>query len=266
MTLSTPYSNKAKKAVDSTHPRASVTLSVCKKRAHIPNLSCNLKLHHWMPILLIIPSVGLFSSCSFGQPETRAYISNVRAKPESHTIAVALRYERFQNPSGFINTFPNGGIPQILDQKAKIYLCDAETGDIKKAATVSPEKIVQLGWEPWVMGWIGDSLFFKISGQSGTSVKDIRDSKPLIYCIHANGRLLKLKEAPEGLEFQSNTGPMPQGSYVRYSKDHNTIDVRTENRTEAKTLFKIEFNDAELVPVKESNKSLESTANAGPQR
>lgn len=214
-----------------------------------------------VPILI----AGLLSSCSFGPPETRAYISNVRAKPDSQSIAVAVRYEKFRSPTGFINTFPNGGIPKILDQEARIYLCDAETAVVKRIATVTPEKDVQLGWEPWVMGWVGDSLHFKISGQSGTRESDIRHPIPIIYCLDATGRLSMVREAPEALEFQSNTGPLPQHSYVRYTEGHKTIDVRTKNMTEARTLFKIEANGGELVSVSESSKPLEATADAVPQ-
>jgi len=198
-----------------------------------------------VPALLML----LFSSCSFGPPEIHARIANVRAKPDSHSFAVAVRYEKIQRPTGLINTFPNGGIPRILDEKAEIYLCDAETAEVRKLATVTPEQSVRLGWEPWVMGWVGENLYFQISGQSGTRLKDIQNSKPIPYCVNANGRLSKLEEMPDGLEFQSNTGPLPQLRYVRYSMGHSTVDVRTENKTEPRTLLRIESGDGALVPV-----------------
>lgn len=204
-------------------------------------------------ILVTILVVGLFSSCSFGPPETRTQITNVRAKPDSHSIAVALKYEKLRKPTG-INSFPNGGIPKMLDQKAKIYVCDAETAQVKRVAIIMPEDGVKIGWEPWILGWVGDNLFFKVSGQAGTSLEDIQDSRPTVYRIDADGRVSQLAEAPENLEFQSNTGPLPRSSFVRYSKGYDTIDVRTDKTTEFRTRFRTETKVGELVPVIETNK------------
>jgi hypothetical protein len=218
------------------------------------NPSSQTEIHGGTPrILFIILLVGLLSSCSFGPPETRAHITNVRAKPDSHSIAVALKYEKLQEPTG-INSFPNGGIPKMLDQKAKIYVCDAETAQVKRVAIITPEERVKIGWKPWILGWLGDSLFFKVSGQAGTSLEDIQNSRPIIYRIDADGRVSKLAETPENLEFQSNTGPLPRSSFVRYSKGYDTIDVRTDKTTELRTRFKTEIKDGELVPVIETNK------------
>jgi hypothetical protein len=87
----------------------------------------------------------------------------------------------------------------MLDQKAKIYVCDAETAQVKRVAIIMPEDGVKIGWEPWILGWVGDNLFFKVSGQAGTSLEDIQDSRPTVYRIDADGRVSQLAEAPENL-------------------------------------------------------------------
>jgi hypothetical protein len=102
-------------------------------------------LHGWAPFLFMALLAGLLLSCSFGPPEIDVSIANVLAKPNSHFIAVALKYVEFREPAGIINTFPNGGIPKILDQKAKIYICDAES------AQVDPG----MGWREPVLPGVG---------------------------------------------------------------------------------------------------------------
>ncbi len=195
--------------------------------------------------------VALLSSCSYGPPLTRAHVANAMAKPDSHSIAVAVKYQKFREPTG-VNSFPNGGIPKILDQKAKIYVCNANTAQMKRVACIAPEESVRLAWEPWILGWIGDTLYFQVSGQPGTTLKDIQNARPVVYSIDTDGRVSQETEAPTTLEFQNNTGPLPQGTFVRISKGHDTIDVRTENTDRLRTLFKAEANDGELVPVIDS--------------
>jgi len=197
--------------------------------------------------------VALLSSCSYDSPVTSAHVANVMAKPDSHSIAVAVKYQKFREPTG-INRFPNGGRPKILEQTAKIYVCDADTAKVKRVARITPEESVRLGWEPWILGWIGDTLYFQVTGQPGTTLQDIQSANPLVYSIDADGRVSQHTEAPKSLEFQNNTGPLPQGTFVRISKGHNTIDVRTENTERLRTLFKTETKYGELVPVLESNK------------
>jgi hypothetical protein len=207
-----------------------------------------------LPILAAILGIALLATCSHGPPKIRAHIANVRAKPDSQVIAAAVEYVKFREAKG-INAFPNGGIPKVLDQKAKIYLCDAQTLEVTKVASVTPKDTVRLGWQPWILGWLGDSLFFKISGQKGTK-RHNSNLNIIIYRIDPDGRVSEIPDAPAGLVFQNNTGPLPQGTFVRISKGYDTIDVRTEKDRNLRTLFRTETEEGELVAVRESNKAL----------
>jgi hypothetical protein len=95
-----------------------------------------------------------------------------------------------------------------------------------------------------------------VSGQGGPSREDLQNFKPIVYRIDADARVSKLTEAPKALEFQNNTGPLPQSPFVRFSKGHSAISVRTENTTELRTLFKADGETGELVPLIGSNKAL----------
>jgi hypothetical protein len=205
-----------------------------------------------IPIVSAILGIAFLASCTYGPPKIRAHITNVKAKPDSHLIAVAVEYEEFREATG-INTFPSDGTPKVLDQKAKIYLCNAETLEVTRVAFVTPKNTVRIGWQPWIIGWHGDSLFFQISGQKGTAVSDSK-TITITYRIDPLGQVLESTAAPGNVVFQANSGPLPQGKFVRISKGYDTIDVRTEGTRSLRTLFRIDAKRAELVAVKESNK------------
>ena len=196
--------------------------------------------------VIILSSVFLFcSSCSHGKVNVRAQIQNTRAKADSYQIAVAVQYQKFQNPTGAINTFPNGGIPKMLDQKAKIYLCHVETLEIKLAAAV-PIKSLS-GWSVWILGWQGNDLYFSVTGQESNNLKN---HVKFYYKIDANSQLSEVKDLPKGLVSQKKSGPHPKGaSYVKVSSDSYTIDVRTDKNTERRTLFRTDIKAGELTAV-----------------
>ncbi|MGM0766667.1 MAG: hypothetical protein ACQEV6_01445 [Pseudomonadota bacterium] len=201
---------------------------------------------------VVLLCATFLASCSYGPPQIRAHITNARAKPDSHWIAVAVEYQHYQEPTG-INAFPNGGIPKYLSEKVKIYLCNVETLEVRRLVSATPSDIVKLGWQPWVLGWVGESLYFQISGQKGTKLNETKTNK-VVYRIGGDGQDSEVANTPDNLVFQQDTGPIPKGSFVRISNRYDTIAVRTERDASPRTLFKIDINQGELVAIQESNK------------
>ena len=193
----------------------------------------------------------LLSSCTYGPPRIDTSIENVRAQPGAHIVAVSVKYRQFREPTG-INTFPNGGVPRVLDEKAKIYLCNLDTLEVNRVVSMSPTGSMNTSWQPWVLGWVNGSLYFKLTGQSGTTLKDIQNRKTLIYKVSLDGKLSEVKEVPDDIAFQHNTGPLPQGVFVRVSKGHNHINLKTEMLKEWQTMFKTDNTEGELIPVRKS--------------
>jgi hypothetical protein len=138
-------------------------------------------------------------------------------------------------------------VSKILDEKAKIYLCDIDTLAITKVASISPLNSMKIGWEPWILGWANGRLFFKMTGQAGTKLKDFQNRKKVVYQVGSNNNLSVVKEPPENIAFQHNTGPLPQGVFVRVSKGHNVVDIKTEKISDWQTLLKTENINGELV-------------------
>lgn len=195
---------------------------------------------------------ALLTSCSHGPPFERVQIENVRAKPNSHIIAVAIQYQKLREPTGFINTFPNGGVYKILDEKAMIYICDVDTFEVNRVVSISPPKEVRTSWSVSVLGWVNGNLYFQLYGQSGTSLKDFQNPEEIVYKYEPDGSLSETTGRPDNIAFQHNSGPLPDdGLFVRVSKGHSDIDILTERQPEYRTTFRTVDSESALVAVED---------------
>ena len=170
---------------------------------------------------------ALMAACTHGPPYVEARIENVRAKPGAHLFAVSVKVQQLRAPTG-INRFPNGGVSKVLDEKAELYVYNLDTHDVKCVASLSPPDSMNTSWQPWILGWVNDTLFVKLTGQAGTTAKDFQTLNTVVYQIDADGDVSEGVDLPKNLLFQNNTGPMPHGIFVRVKKGHQAIEVKTE--------------------------------------
>lgn len=210
----------------------------------------------WLGAFLLVGA--LLISCTHGPPFVRMKVENARAKPDSHVIAVAVHYMQLRDPTGFINTFPNGGVSKVLDKKVMIYLCNIDTLEVSRVAFISPPDSMKNSWSAWIIGWVGDSLYFKMTGKSGTGAKAMKEMTKIFYKVDLDGKLSEVQKVPEDIAFQHNSGPFPQGIFVRLSKGYSDINIKTETLLEYRTMFRTDSDKRALVAVKGSNKGLTS--------
>lgn len=187
-------------------------------------------------------------SCSYGPPKVHVGITNCRAKPGSHVIAIAIDYRRVREPTG-LNRFPDGGRAKVLEEEVRVYVYDATTGALGRVATLPHPSAMSTSCEPWILGWHGGMLHFKLSGQSGTSVADIENLVTVVYRVESDGEVNLLNDAPVGIEAQRNTGPFPKGPYIRVSHGHDSIDIRTETDGDWRRVLNVD-GDGELQVVR----------------
>ena len=208
----------------------------------------------WLGAFLLVGT--LLISCTHGPPFVSMNVENARAKPDSHVIAVAVKYMQHRDPTGFINTFPNGGVYKVLDKKTMIYLCDIDTLEVNRVAFISPPDSMQTSWNAWILGWVGDSLYFKMTGKSGTSAKAMKNMTKIFYKVDLDGNLSEVQKVPEDIAFQHNSGNPLQEAFVRVSKGYTDINIQTETLPEFRTMFRTDNDKRALVAVKGSNKGL----------
>lgn len=197
--------------------------------------------------LVTVFCLGLVcGSCTYGPAENRMSVENVRAKPGSHIIAVAVKSTKFRPPTG-INTFPNGGVDKVLDRKAIIYLCDVATPELNQLVKISPPKSFTSSWSVWVLGWREDVLYFKLTGHHGTSVEDLKTTAVLFFRVDGEGAVESLQEIPPDIVFQHNSGPLPTVRFVRVRHGYADVDVMTDFSRSWRTILKTDHLQKKLI-------------------
>jgi hypothetical protein len=116
-----------------------------------------------LAVFLVLTITG----CTYSDPEARTWIRDTSIKPGTYLFAVAVLYRKIQRPTGFFNTFPNGGIDKVLEQSAVLYLCDASSGTARLLAEIEPSSTIMTAFDVHLGGWQDDELDFVLSGCPG---------------------------------------------------------------------------------------------------
>ena len=169
----------------------------------------------------------ILTSCTYSEERLRVSIDNAVANPNSHVFAVAVNHKRVQEPSGLINTFPNGGVLRIIEQKARIYIADAHLRTINLAAEIDNFGGIPNPTQVWVKGWLDGSVYFSLIGYEGDSWSgiDARDVVKVHYRVNGEGTLEQIDDLPGELVSARNSGPLGQPPFLRMSTGHTSIEV-----------------------------------------
>ena len=194
---------------------------------------------------LAVPAILILAACSYGPERTAMSLGNVVAKPQSHQLAVTLEYRRLKEPTGFLNTFPNGGIHQVIHREARVYLCDLDRGTAELVATIPDFGGIPNPKSAWVEGWQADALYFRLFGYGGDrrSGDDLSDERRLFFRITPDGRVIEIHELPEGLERGRNSGPAQSPPFLRWSAGHLDVEIAIDARfSETTRLARLTFD------------------------
>ena len=168
-------------------------------------------------VLLSIITINL-SSCTYGSPKTMVRIENMSRKANSYSFAVVLTYTKYKDPTGFINTFPNGGVRMILEESVLFYLCNAITKEVIFLAEIKVPFMEMKSIKPWLGGWDDNSFYFSlVSGESWDA-----DYKHHYFKMKQDGTFQQLQ-----LDALPN---QPGTSLARMSEERNYLRLSTENK------------------------------------
>ena len=139
-------------------------------------------------------------------------------KANSYKFVVVLTYRKYQGPTGFINTFPSGGVPINLEESVLFYLCNAAT---KEAIFIAEIKTPFMGMRrlrPWLGGWNKDSFYFSLTyGESWDA-----GYKHYYFKMHQDGKFQQV---------QLDVLPgQPGKSLARMSGESNYLRLSTSNK------------------------------------
>jgi hypothetical protein len=176
---------------------------------------------------LAVPAIFMLAACSYGPERTALALGNVVAKPQSHQLAVTLEYWRIREPTGALNTFPNGGIPKVIHREARVYLCDLDRGTAELVATIPDFGGIPQPKAAWIEGWQADVLYVRLFGYGGKprSGDDLADERRLFFRITADGGVTEIGALPEGLERGRNSGPAQAPPFLRWSQGNLDVGI-----------------------------------------
>lgn len=199
--------------------------------------------------------------CSYGVERNYVEIDNALARPNSYMLAVAVDYSRVQDPTGFLNTFPNGGNLRVLERKARIYIVDVDSGIIMLVAEIDDFAGIPQPKQVWVEGWRDSTLYFSIIGYGGDahSGDDLSDERRLAYRVDADGSLQPIDGLPTDFASTQTSGPLGRPPFLKLSKGHRDIDIWIHGRPEktgphARFVLDDETGEPRLVVVNEINR------------
>lgn len=175
--------------------------------------------------------IGL-ASCSYGPSETSVNIENAIAKQGTHLFAFSTSYAQLRPPTGFLNTFPNGGVPKIETREARVYLVSVDTQEIDLVASIPDFAGIPQPKAVWLQGWKDGFLYFRLFGYGGNQVHgdDLSDRREHFYRVNPAGLLEQIDRPPEDLTMEKASGPLPEAPFLRLSSEHRAITIGVDGR------------------------------------
>lgn len=190
---------------------------------HAPNF----RVKHWLLVLLI---AGL-SGCSYGPERYQVYFESIASEPGTHRFAFAVDWTIIREPQGFIATFPNGGIPRVIEQEARLYLVDLRAQSIEKIAQLKDYGGVPVPKSIYLYAWRPDGVYFTISGYGSSSWRggdDTNDPRDAHFRVTDAGTVTAVNAPPKRL-------PRDLDSASKRPSPFWIHDRRTDLRIEFKT-------------------------------
>lgn len=186
---------------------------------------------------IVVSVLLLLAACGYGPERTALSLGNVVAKPHSHTFAVSLEYARVKDPTGIVNTFPNGGTLQVIYREARVYRGDLDRGTVELVATIPDFAGIPQPKEVFIQGWQADTLYFSLFGYGGDAWTgdDLSDERRLFYRVTADGRMDAVDHLPADLERGRNSGPLDPPPFLRWSKGHLDVEIAMDARVSETT-------------------------------
>jgi len=190
-------------------------------------------------IVLTIFCISILA-CSYGPEEEQATIKQVVRSGETYIGYVLVEYKLFRQPTGFLNTFPNGGVPRILSQNVKVYEIHALDRKFRMLAELSPDDDI---WESFTGHIVGfddqNNLFIRLRGceKDGECYPEITSNK--YFRFNKDGTFESISELPPNTKLPGVILARREGevNYVRFSIRANSLMAKFEENSDYESLF-----------------------------
>lgn len=202
------------------------------------------------PRILTIAGLLALSGCTYGPPQHRIQIQQVRGRPETRTFA-AIVWSEVRSEATGLAAFPDGGVAKIRDQSVTIYVADVDQHAVRRVGQIRIPPEMENSRQPFLPGWKGSSFYVTVSGcpHPGAECNDKR-LRRAAYRVDENGTMTRVDTVPERLEREPGMGARAPGErvYMRIYERLDTVFVRTVDEGPFAPLFILNRN-GELAPI-----------------
>lgn len=177
------------------------------------------------PLITIFAMITL--GCTYGPAEDLVLVQNVALRSDGRVLAAIVKFERSRPATG-LAAFPDGGVPRLLEQRADLYIFDLETKTMLFQRSIAAPANRRVSFNPWLIGWANDRVYFKITGCSGSPGSECYG--PLVgtsvFTLSQDGAIVA-SAAPASVTLQSkvfdatkfvSVGTESYGVSVRYGR------------------------------------------------
>lgn len=196
----------------------------------------------YVPVL----AAAVVVSCTYGPTEDHAAVQNVALKPDATLLAVIVKYERYRQATG-LAAFPDGGVPHMLEQRADVYVIDLRSRmEVYRGEMPAPQSR-RLAFSPWLVGWAGDHVYFKITGCEGSPGSECYG--PLVgtslFTLLPDGQVAPVSAAPSSALISTLHEPM---RYVSVGVEPYGVSMATQIGAPRTPLLRFTGLRLEVVP------------------
>ena len=117
-------------------------------------------------MLAILLGSGALVACTYGPAETHQRVQNAALNADGTRVAVMVKIESYRPATG-LAAFPDGGVPKMLLQEAHLYVVDVVSPAVEQRIPVTAPRQHRNSFNPWLIGWDGDSVYMQIPGCAG---------------------------------------------------------------------------------------------------
>lgn len=197
-------------------------------------------------LLVLTVFLGVFvRGCTFSDPIDSGTLDSLLRVPGKKMFVATTTHKVYKLPTGFVNTFPNGGVSKVLEETARVYLVDGESGLINIIFETTVPEELKTSFNAHVLGFKGSVVYVQFSGCKGRECYgDLTNYR--YYEISLNGKNdhKELTGRPSSFTNSPTMLAMAPGetveSYYRISSGHNEISHRFKDGDEFAKAFMVD--------------------------
>ena len=182
----------------------------------------------------------LLSACTYGPEEDDARIEQVLRLGDSTEGVAVVWHQVFRPPTG-ISTFPDGGRPKILGQRAMLFRLDVSTRTATRILTQEAPDEHGQAFDLRVVGLTSpDTLYLSLTGTSPVEGHDLgAPARRSFVRMAPDGILEPVDAVPDDASLPGRMMARAPGekNYVRFSTRRDTIVVKTEDDGPYRAMF-----------------------------